>query len=76
MKIMIFLVARLVEFLQCLLVKIMRVLSLASNASDWSMISFTPFSSDQMIRNLSMKIGEVDSGSARLLCDSQRQSLG
>ena len=24
--------------------------------------------SDQMIRNLSMKIGEVDSGSARLLC--------
>ena len=23
---------------------------------------------DQMIRNLSMKIGEVDSGSARLLC--------
>ena len=29
--------------------------------------NFTPFSSDQMIRNLSMKIGEVDSGSARLL---------
>ena len=28
---------------------------------------YTPSSSDQMIRNLSMKIGEVDSGSARLL---------
>ena len=31
------------------------------------MTTFTPSSSDQMIRNLSMKIGEVDSGSARLL---------
>ena len=29
-----------------------------------------PYSSDQMIRNLSMKIGEVDSGSARLLAQS------
>ena len=60
------------------------ILSLVSNASDWWMITFTPFSSDQMIshsnlaepnltsnrviaadqmiRNLSMKIGEVDSG--------------
>ena len=27
--------------------------------------------SDQMIRNLSMKIGEVDSGSARLLCAAE-----
>ena len=36
--------------------------------ADWWMITFTPSSSDQMIRNLSMKIGEVDSGSARLLC--------
>ena len=32
------------------------------------MTIFTPFSSDQMIRKLSIKIGEVDSGSARLLC--------
>ena len=38
-----------------------------ANASDWWMTTFTPSSSDQMIRNLSMKIGEVDSGSARLL---------
>ena len=45
-----------------------RKVSLASNASDGPMTNFTPFSSDQMIRNLSMKIGEVDSGSARLLC--------
>ena len=43
------------------------MLFVASNASDWWMITFTPSSSDQMIRNLSMKIGEVDSGSARLL---------
>ena len=45
------------------------MLFVASNASDWWMTTFTPYSSDQMIRNLSMKIGEVDSGSARLLCD-------
>ena len=45
-----------------------RKVSLASNASDGLITNFTPFSSDQMIRNLSMKIGEVDSGSARLLC--------
>jgi len=43
------------------------MLFVASNASDWWMTTFTPSSSDQMIRNLSMKIGEVDSGSARLL---------
>ena len=43
------------------------ILSLASNASDGWMTTLIPFSSDQMIRNLSMKIGEVDSGSARLL---------
>ena len=42
-----------------------RKVSLASNASDGLITNFTPFSSDQMIRNLSMKIGEVDS--ARLL---------
>ena len=40
---------------------------LASNASDGQMTLFTPYSSDQMIINLSMKIGEVDSGSTRLL---------
>ena len=60
-------------------VLVIGILSLASNASDWWMITFTPFSSDQMIRNLSMKIGEVDSGSARLLAIAQygqRQSLG
>ena len=45
---------------------------LASNASDGQMTLFTPYSSDQMIINLSMKIGEVDSGSTRLLCDSQQ----
>ena len=45
-----------------------RKVSLASNPSDGLITNFTPFSSDQMIRNLSMKIGEVDSGSARLLC--------
>ena len=45
-----------------------KILSVASSASDGWRTSFTPFSSDQMIRNLSMKIGEVDSGSARLLC--------
>ena len=44
------------------------MLFVASNASDRWMTTFTPSSSDQMIRNLSMKIGEVDSGSARLLC--------
>ena len=44
-----------------------KILSVASNASDGWRTTFTPFSSDQMIRNLSMKIGEVDSGSARLL---------
>ena len=43
------------------------ILSLGNNTSDWWNITFTPFCSDQMIRNLSMKIGEVDSGSARLL---------
>ena len=42
-------------------------MSTCYNASDWWMTTFTPSSSDQMIRNLSMKIGEVDSGSARLL---------
>ena len=49
-------------------VLVIGILSLANNKSDWWIITFTPFSSDQMIRNLSMKIGEVDSGSARLLC--------
>ena len=44
------------------------ILSLANNKSDWWIITFTPFSSDQMIRNLSMKIDEIDSGSVRLLC--------
>ena len=44
------------------------MLFVVSNASDWWMTTFTSSSSDQMIRNLSMKIGEVDSGSARLLC--------
>ena len=48
--------------------KYVYMLFVASNASDWWMTTFTPSSSDQMIRNLSMKIGEVDSGSARLLC--------
>ena len=43
------------------------MLFVASKASDLWMTTFTPSSSDQMIRNLSMKIGEVDSGSARLL---------
>ena len=42
-----------------------RKVSLASNASDGLITKYTPFSSDQMIRNSSMKIGEVDSGSAR-----------
>ena len=37
-----------------------RKVSLASNASDGPMTNFNPFSSDQMIRNLSMKIHEVD----------------
>ena len=45
-----------------------KILSVASNASDGWRTTFTPFSSDQMIRNLSMKIDEIDSGSARLLC--------
>ena len=45
-----------------------KILSLASNASDGWRTTSTTFSSDQMIRNLSTKIGEVDSGSARLLC--------
>ena len=36
------------------------MLFVASNASDWQMTTFTPSSSDQMIRNLSMKIGEID----------------
>ena len=45
-------------------VLVIGILSLANNTSDWWIITFTPFSSDQMIRNLSMKIGEVDSGSA------------
>ena len=39
----------------------------ASNVSIRWMTTLTPSSSDQMIKNLSMKIGEVDSGSARLL---------
>ena len=39
-----------------------KILSLASNASDGWMTTSTPFSSDQMIRNLSMKIGKVESG--------------
>ena len=47
--------------------KYVYMLFVASNASDWWMTTFTPSSSDQMIRNLSMKIGEVNSGSARLL---------
>ena len=38
-----------------------------SNVSISWMTTLTPSSSDQMIKNLSMKIGEVDSGSARLL---------
>ena len=50
-------------------VLVIGILSLASDVSDWWMITFTPFSSDQMIRNLNMKNGEVDSGSA---CDSQQ----
>ena len=45
---------------------------LASNASDGQMTLFTPYSSDQMIINLSMKIGEVDSGSTRLLAIAQQ----
>ena len=45
-----------------------RKMSLASNASDGPTTNFTPISSDQMIRNVSMTIGEVDSVSARLLC--------
>ena len=44
------------------------MLFVASNASDWWMTTFTPYSSDQMIGHLNMKIGEADSGSARLLC--------
>ena len=44
------------------------IVFLASNASDGLMTILTPFSSDQMIRNLSMKIGEVDLGSARFSC--------
>ena len=48
-------------------VLVIGILSLANNKSDWWIITFTPFSSDQIIRNLSIKIGEVDSGSARLL---------
>ena len=31
---------------------------------------YAPSSSDQMIRNLSIEIGDVDSGSARLLCSN------
>ena len=31
------------------------------------------FAADQMIINLSIKIGEVDSGSARLLCVAMRR---
>ena len=49
---------------------------LASNASDGQMTLFTPYSSDQMIINLSMKIGEVDSGPTRLLCDSNIHKWG
>ena len=37
--------------------------------------NFHPPSSDQMIRNLSMKIGEVDSGSARLLAAHSNLAL-
>ena len=37
-----------------------RWVSLASNAGDRQMTLFTPYSSDQMIINLSMKIGEVE----------------
>ena len=43
------------------------ILSLVSNVSDRWMTTSIPFSSNQMIRNSSIKIGEVDSGSARLL---------
>ena len=39
------------------------IVFLVSNASDGLMTILTPFSSDQMIRNLDMKICEVDSGS-------------
>ena len=45
-----------------------RIVSLASNASDGQMTTFMTFRGDQMMRNLSIKIGEVDSGSTRLLC--------
>ena len=45
-----------------------KILSLAINASDGWMTTSIPFSSEQMIRNLSMKICEFDSGSARFLC--------
>ena len=48
-------------------VLVVGILSSASNLSDGWMITFTPFSSNQMMRNSSMKFGEVDSGSARLL---------
>ena len=38
-----------------------------SEQQEWWVDDFnTPSSSDQMIRNLSMKIGEVDSGSTRV----------
>ena len=53
-----------------------------SEQREWRVDDYhTPSSSDQMIINLSMKIEEVDSGSARLLCLTflsfgQRQSLG
>ena len=35
---------------------------------------FHPFSSDQMVRNLSMKIGDVGLGSIKLCAIGQRQS--
>ena len=51
-------------------------MSLKSNACDGQMTNFTPFSSDQMRRNLNIKIGEVDLGIVRLLCvASQRSQL-
>ena len=53
-----------------------------SEQHEWRVDDYhTPSSSDKMMRNLSMKMGEVDLGSARLLCLNflsfgQRQSLG
>ena len=43
-------------------VLVIGILSLANNKSDWWIITFTPFSSDQMIRNLSMKNHLVAAG--------------